>query len=164
MTRLHARRWLVAPLLTLAFALPFIATLVLTAAESAGPKEQKPRPHRIVFQVNSEDPAAMRHAITNSLNAGKHYKDRNEPLSIEIVAYGQGIHMFRADTSPVRDLLQFLRANNPDVAFSVCGNTKAIMERNEGRAVSLLDGTQVVPFGVVRLVELQEAGWSYMRP
>ena len=29
----------------------------------------------------------MRHAITNSLNASKHYKDRNEPLSIEIVAF-----------------------------------------------------------------------------
>jgi intracellular sulfur oxidation DsrE/DsrF family protein len=164
MTRLRARRWLVAPLLTLAFTLPFIATLVLTAAESAGPKEEKPKPHRIVFQVNSEDPMAMRHAITNSLNASKHYKDRNEPLLIEIVAYGQGIHMFRVDTSPVRDLLQFLRANNPDIAFSACGNTKTIMERNEGRAVSLLDGIQVVPFGVVRLVELQEAGWSYMRP
>ena len=154
-------------LLALALALPFAATLVFTDTLSAGPKEQKPRdskPHRIVFQINSEDAAAMRHAITNSLNAAKHYRDKNEPLAIEIVAYGQGIHMFRADTSPVRDLLAFLRQNHPDVAFTVCGNTRTIMERNEGRTLTFLDGTQVVPFGVVRLVELQEAGWSYMRP
>jgi intracellular sulfur oxidation DsrE/DsrF family protein len=46
----------------------------------------------------------------------------------------------------------------------MCGNTKAIMERSEGHPLPLVDGSQVVPFGVVRLVELQEAGWSYMRP
>jgi hypothetical protein len=58
-----------APLFVLALALPFAATLVFTDTLSAGPKEQRPRepkPHRIVFQINSEDAAAMRHAITNS--------------------------------------------------------------------------------------------------
>jgi intracellular sulfur oxidation DsrE/DsrF family protein len=72
--------------------------------------------------------------------------------------------MFRTDTSPVKDLLQFLHTNHPDVRFSVCGNTKMIMERNEGRPLALVDGAQVVPFGVARLVELQEAGWTYLRP
>lgn len=106
----------------------------------------------------------MKHAITNSLNAIKNYRETNEPVAIEIVAYGPGVHMFRTDTSPVRDLLQFLHANNPEVVFSVCGNTKMIMERAEGHPLSLVEGARVVPFGIVRLTELQEAGWSYIRP
>ena len=166
----YRRKLFAIPLLTLALAVPFLATLAATetcSASSKDPKDaivQKTRTHRIVFQVNSDDPTTMKHAITNSLNAIKNYSEKNEPVAIEIVAYGPGVHMFRADTSPVKDLLQFLHVNHPDVVFSMCGNTKMIMEKNEGRPLPLVDGTQVVPFGVARLVELQEAGWTYLRP
>ncbi|MFC0240980.1 DsrE family protein [Rhodopseudomonas telluris] len=149
-------------------------TLVLIDACAASPKESrvqgavqavpKTAVHRVVVQVNSDDPVIMKHAITNSLNLLKAYGDRNEAAAVEIVAYGAGVNMFREDTSPVKDLLRFLHATHPDVVFSACGNTIAIMERNEGHPLSLVDGARSVPFGVVRLVELQEAGWSYLRP
>ena len=164
----YRRRWLVTSLLGLAFAVPFVVTLAaMETCAASVPNDrlvQYPRTHRIVFQVNSDDPVAMKHAITNSLNAMKNYGDKKEPVEIEIVAYGPGVHMFRSDTSPVKDLLQFLRANHPDVRFSVCGNTKMIMESKEGHPLALVDGAEVVPYGVVRLVELQEAGWAYLRP
>jgi intracellular sulfur oxidation DsrE/DsrF family protein len=167
MMTINRRRWLAIAGYGLALAGPFFLTLALTDMCSASPKvtaDVKVRTHRIVFQVNSEDPATMKHAITNSLNAIKSYGEKNEPVAIEIVAYGPGVHMFRTDTSPVKDLLQFLHVNNPDVVFSVCGNTRTIMERAEGRPLSLVEGARVVPFGIVRLAELQEAGWSYIRP
>lgn len=167
MMTINRRRWLALAGYGFALAGPFFLTLALTDMCSASPKvaaDVKVKTHRIVFQVNSEDPATMKHAITNSLNAIKSYGEKNEPVAIEIVAYGPGVHMFRTDTSPVRDLLQLLRTSKPDVIFSVCGNTKVIMERAEGRPLALVDGVQVVPFGIVRLAELQEAGWSYIRP
>ena len=46
---------------------------------------------------------------------------------MEIVAYGPGIAMFRADMSPVRDTLEYMRSNLPEIACTVCGNTKAII-------------------------------------
>src|SRR6185503_9154128 len=137
----------------------------VTAATLAGKEPPaSPRAHRLAIQVNTEDPTAMRHAISNALNAAKAYKDVSEPLEVQIVTYGPGIHMFRADTSPVKDLLPLLRANLPEVAFIVCGNSKVIMEQKEGHTLALVDGAQVVPAGIVRLMELQEAGWSYIRP
>lgn len=166
----YRRTPVVLSLFGLAFAVPFLATLAATETCSASPRApgeqavQNVKTHRIVIQVNSDDPTAMKHAITNSLNALKNYGDKHEPAALEIVAYGPGVHMFRADTSPVKDLLQFLRSSHPDVRFSVCGNTKMIMEKNEGHPLTLVDGAEVVPFGVVRLIELQEAGWSYLRP
>lgn len=72
--------------------------------------------------------------------------------------------MFRTDTSPVKEQLRVLRASKPDITFTVCGNTKMIMERNEGRPMALIAATQVVPFGIARVIELQEVGWSYLRP
>jgi intracellular sulfur oxidation DsrE/DsrF family protein len=120
--------------------------------------------HRIVFQVNADDPVPMKHAVSNSINLVRHYRELNESVIVEIVAYGPGINMFRADTSPVRDILEYMRSNFPEIAFTVCGSTKVIIEQREGHAMPLIEGTRVVPFGIVRLVELQEVGWSYIRP
>jgi intracellular sulfur oxidation DsrE/DsrF family protein len=153
--------WLAMPLFALALVVPFIATLALTGADTAA----KPiKSHRVVFQINTSDPETMRHVIANALNLAQAYGEVDQPSSIEIVAYGPGVHMFRTDTSPVLELLRLLRANVRGVVFTVCGNTRRIMEQNEGHPLSLVDGVQVVPSGVVRLVELQEAGWSYLRP
>jgi intracellular sulfur oxidation DsrE/DsrF family protein len=38
------------------------------------------------------------------------------------------------------------------------------MEKKEGHPLEMLPGTTIVPLGVVRLLELQEQGWSYLRP
>ena len=104
----YRRRWVAASLFGLAFAVPFFAALAAmeTCAASAPHDRiaESAKTHHIAFQVNSDDPVAMKHAITNSLNALKNYREKGEPAAIEIVAYGPGVHMFRADTSPVKDL------------------------------------------------------------
>jgi hypothetical protein len=51
----------------------------------------------------------------------------------------------------------------PVIQFAVCGNTKEGMEK-EGQPITVLSEAVVVPSGVVRLMELQEKGWSYVRP
>lgn len=160
----YRKLWFTLPLLALSLAASFFLTFALTGVESAGSKGTKIKHHRVVFQVNSDDPATMKHAIANSLNATKYYQERNETIDVEIVAYGPGIHMFRADTSPVKDLLNVMRASSPAIKFTVCGNTRQIMELKEGRALPLVEGATVVPSGIVRVIELQEAGWSYARP
>lgn len=48
--------------------------------------------------------------------------------------------------------------------ISACNNTKEGMEKKEGHPISVLSEAVIVPSGVVRLMELQEKGWSYLRP
>jgi intracellular sulfur oxidation DsrE/DsrF family protein len=38
------------------------------------------------------------------------------------------------------------------------------MEKAEGKATSVVSEATIVPSGVVRLMELQEQGWSCVRP
>jgi intracellular sulfur oxidation DsrE/DsrF family protein len=38
------------------------------------------------------------------------------------------------------------------------------IEKKDGKAVVLTPGVGVVPSGVARIVELQEQGYSYVRP
>lgn len=153
--------------LILAFVVPLTVTLALTGSEAANSKPQpKPaivRMHRLVLPINTDDPTTMRALISTSLNLPKYYQERNEAFTIEVVAYNAGVHMLRADTSPVKDMLRVLRAVNPNIRFVVCEATKLGMERQEGHPITLLDNVDLVPSGPGRIIELQEAGWSYIR-
>ena len=91
---------------------------------------------------------------------------KGEQAQIEVVAYGPGLNMFRADKSPVKERITRMKSGAfpSSVAFSACGNTKKGMEKAEGHAVEIIPEATIVPAGVVRLTELQEQGWSYIRP
>jgi intracellular sulfur oxidation DsrE/DsrF family protein len=45
-----------------------------------------------------------------------------------------------------------------------CGNTRENMTRVEAKDIPIISQAKVVNAGVVRLIELQERGWSYLRP
>jgi intracellular sulfur oxidation DsrE/DsrF family protein len=118
--------------------------------------------HRIVLLVDSDDIKVMKHAISYSFNLTRYYNARNEPIAIEIVANGAGITLFRADTSPLQEVLTTLHATAPGIIFSVCDSSKLIAEQNEGHPISIIGNARLVPFGIGRLIDLQEAGWTYV--
>ncbi len=124
----------------------------------------EPKLHRLVLHVDQKDPAVMNLALNNAKNVYEHFRARGEEAAVEIVAYSQGLHMLRDDTSPVKDKIKELRALAKNTTFSACGNTKRGMEKTEGKELKLIPEATVVPAGVVRLMELQEQGWSYVRP
>ncbi|MCA1457090.1 hypothetical protein I6F35_28410 [Bradyrhizobium sp. BRP22] len=152
---------------TLALVVPFTATLLLTDSVSAVSKSPTkpapPRMHRLVLPINSDDPTTMRALISTALNLPRYFQERNEPSTIEVVAYNLGVHMLRTDTSPVKDLLRVVSAVNPNIRFVVCEATKLGMERAEGHPITLIDNVDLVPSGPGRIIELQEDGWSYIR-
>lgn len=144
-----------------ALALP--AFVIAGCSGMAGQQAGK-REHRLVVHVDDNDPAKMNLALNNVSNVYAHYLEKNEPVEVEVVAYGPGLHMFRDDTSPVKKRLEALKQTYDGVVFSACGNTMQGMTRAEGKPVKLAADVQVVPAGVTRIMELQEQGWSYLRP
>ncbi len=94
----------------------------------------------------------------------EYYKSKNEEIDIDITAYGPGLHMLRADTSPVRDRIAAIAQTTPSISFKACGNTQANMAKAEHKPIPLIAQAAVVKSGVVRVMELQEQGWSYVRP
>ena len=144
------------------FALGAVVALgVVPAAHAADKKD-----HRVVFQVDQNDPALMNLVLNNVSNLMEYYHDKGEQVQIEVVAYGPGLNMLREDKSPVKERIARLKGNSfpSSVAFSACGNTKKGMEKAEGHDVPIIPQATVVPAGVVRLTELQEQGWAYIRP
>ena len=133
-----------------------------------GAHAQGTKPHRIAIQVDQNDAAVMNLALNNAQNVMQYYRDRHEDVDIEIVAYGPGLNMLREDTSPVKDRIAQIAnadATFPNkIVFSACNVTKQGMEKREGHPIAIIPQAGIVPSGAVRLTELQEQGWSYLRP
>jgi uncharacterized protein len=144
-----------------------IGTAILLSLMLAAPAlAADTKPHRLLIQVDQNDPDVMNLALNNATNVIEFYRAKNEPVEVDIVTYGPGLNMLRADTSPVQERIKRFKelAFPGKIQFSACNVTKQGMEKREGHAITLVDDATAVPSGVVHLMELQEAGWSYVRP
>jgi uncharacterized protein len=119
--------------------------------------------HKLAIHVDENDPAVMNMALNNAANVRSYYEDKGESATIEIVTYGPGLNMLKAD-SPVKDRISAMSLEDENLAFAACGNTLAAMEKKAGGKVELMSEAVVVTSGVVRLMELQENGYSYVKP
>jgi intracellular sulfur oxidation DsrE/DsrF family protein len=120
--------------------------------------------HRVVIQVTQNDPAVINMALNNAENLVKFYKDKDEEIEIEFVAYGAGLSMMRSDTSPVKERLAAISRNLKNITFTGCGNTLANQSKQENKDITLVPEARLVPAGIARIMELQEQGWTYVRP
>jgi intracellular sulfur oxidation DsrE/DsrF family protein len=143
-----------------------LATVAFVLLAFASGAFAEGKPHRVAIQVDQNDPQVMDQALKNAVNVIEYYRARNEDVDLDIVTYGPGLHMLRADTSPVQDRVKRLKdmVFPGKIQFSACNNTKEGMEKAEGHAISILPDATIVPSGVVHLMELQEQGWGYIRP
>jgi hypothetical protein len=148
--------------------LALVGVLVGAAVLSVpGHAAEKGKEHRIVFQVDQNDPAVMNLVLNNVQNTLDYYNGKGEPAKVEVVAYGPGLNMLREDKSPVKERLSRMAKDGSFPArlqFSACHNTMMGMEKKEGHAIPIVSEAKVVPSGVVRINELEEDGWSYVRP
>jgi len=150
-----------------------MVALFLVALPAAQGKEPAPTPsapdvahkvHRLVLQVNTNEPAMMNLALNNATNVEQYYKTRGEKVEIEVVTFGPGLHMLRDDTSPVKDRIKAIAEKMPSISFKACGNTQENMGKAEDKKIPLIPQATLVKSGVVRVMELQEQGWTYVRP
>lgn len=128
------------------------------------PVAPKGKEHRLVLQVNSNDAAAMNLALNNATNVTEYYKGLGEKVQIEVVTFGPGLHMLREDTSPVKARIEEMALSTPEVSFKACGNTQEKMQKAENKSIPIIKQAEVVKSGVVRVMELQEKGWAYVKP
>ena len=147
-----------------AIAVFLVASIASAQSPSTANSKAASKAHHLILQVNTNDPATMNLALNNAANVEQYYHELNEKVEIEIVAFGPGLHMLREDTSPVKDRIKSLAGTMRAISFRACGNTQENMGRAESKKITLIPQATVVDSGVVRVIELQEQGWSYVRP
>ena len=139
----------------------FAAVLLLPLAFAPASAAEK---HRLALQISDNDPAKMNAVLNVAANVSKYYSDKGEEVEIEIVAFNAGLHMLRADTSPLKPRLKSFKQSMPNVSFKACENTLDAMTRSEAKEPPLVENAERVKAGVVTLIELGEKGWTIVRP
>jgi intracellular sulfur oxidation DsrE/DsrF family protein len=148
---------------------PKMQAAVAPQKKASAPPQVSKRPvaaksHRLILQVNSNEPAMLNLALNYATNVAQYYKELGEDVKIDIVAFGPGLHMLRDDTSPVKARIKTISESTPSIAFEACSNTRENMSKAESKDVPLIAEAKIVKSGVVRIMELQEQGWSYVKP
>ena len=72
--------------------------------------------------------------------------------------------MFISGKSPVEQRISTMSLEMENLSFAACGNTHRKMSEKAGKEIPLIDEANMVPSGVVRLIQLQEEGFAYVRP
>jgi uncharacterized protein len=127
--------------------------LALAMFSSLGNAQQK---QRVIFQVSDADPAKWNLALNNARNVQEDLgKDK---VQIEIVAYGPGLGMLKAE-SKVADRLAGALDNS--IGLLACENT---MTNTKVSRAEMYVGIAYVKAGVTHIMKRQQEGWAYIRP
>jgi intracellular sulfur oxidation DsrE/DsrF family protein len=137
---------------------------VFVAGDAAARSPAAKKQHHLILQVNTNDPAAMNLALNNATNVVQYYGELSEKVKVEVVAFGPGLHMLREDTSPVKARIETMALSEPEVSFKACGNTRDNMHKAESKDIPLIAQARLVKSGVVHIMELEERGWTYVKP
>jgi uncharacterized protein len=128
---------------------------LLAVALPAAAQTTTPTRNRALFQVTDNDPARW-NLILNNLGALKEGVG-SEGAEIELVAYGPGVNMLKAD-SPVKERIAAALKNG--VRINACQNTMRGMKLTPA---DMLADVGYVPSGVVEVMKKQQQGWAYIR-
>lgn len=139
--------------LALVAATTALCTLLLPAARA---QQAAPAAHKAVFQVSDNDPAKWNLALNNVRNVQEDLGA--EATELEIVVYGPGIAMLKADSAVAARVAAALKAGVKVVA---CENT---MRNQKLTYADMLPAIGYVQAGVTELMKKQREGWAYIRP
>ena len=139
--------------------LPLIAGVLLILGPTQSIFAANSIKHKVVIQVSTDDPRIQKIALSNAVNVQKLLGMDN--VIVEIVAYGPGLGML---TTKSKQAIRVKSLALQNITFSACENTMAIIEKKTGKKPALTEGVTKVKAGVARIKELQEQGYSYIRP
>ena len=139
-----------------ALAVAMFALFLVAGVASAQSQQPAGAKSKVVMQVSDGDAAKWNLALNNAKNLQADLGAAN--VDIEIVAYGPGIGMLKADSVVGTRVDEALGAGVKVVA---CENT---MRGQKLTKPDMLTGVGYVSAGVVEIMQKQQQGWAYIRP
>ena len=138
-----------------------IVMVALVQADAAHLKEYA-RKHRIVYQLDDAGLDKAKFVLGNMRNHVAGVGGWQNIEALELVVFGPALKGFAKDgiDPALKQSLEALQMQG--LTFGACGNT---MKNYSITADQLPEKSLILPQGgVVRLMELQEAGYVYIRP
>lgn len=126
--------------------------------QSAEGPEAGSKIHRVVMHLNSGEEKAQKGTLNNIKNL---YEAMGaERVKVELVAHGAGLSLFTKHDTKLAEELARLKTSY-GVEYTACSNTMKAQGLTRADLIDQVDRTMPA---MVRLMELQEQGWAYIKP
>lgn len=114
--------------------------------------------YRAVFHIDMDEIKPFGLALANAANLLRAIPEKH--YDIVMVYNGPAVQLLQAEQcAAFRDEIWNLQQAR--VAFKVCRNA---LNRFNVDPDSLIEGCEIVPAGIVALIELQQDGYAYIKP
>ena len=114
--------------------------------------------YKAVFHVDQNEEPVMNLALTNVLNLLKAVTDQDYDLVV--LFNGPGVKLVSGDcTAANHEFIKDLVARR--VRFQVCQNA---LKRFEIAKENVIEECEIIPAGIVALIDLQKDGFAYIKP
>lgn len=142
-----------------------VSSMPLLAGDTAN------KPVRIVYQCDTPDDKRVDLMINTLNNVVANYQKKLTDYEIDVVALGPCLQYFMKDfkdtgfvempyTKPTQVRLRTLLATSGNINLLACENT---MEKKHVKKDQLIDIVKTTPAGVIRVIEAQADGYSYVK-
>jgi intracellular sulfur oxidation DsrE/DsrF family protein len=114
--------------------------------------------YRAVFHVDLDDAKPLNIALTNVGNLIRAVADKHYDLVVLFNGPAVGLLQVERCASYREEIKRLQQAR---VSFKVCNNA---LKHFNVSPDSLIEGCEIVPAGIVALIELQQDGYAYIKP
>jgi len=117
---------------------------------------------KVLFHLNSGDPAHMKEVLDETESLLNLYKRTHQQARVEVITNGEGLNLLLAGRSPYPKRVSAMLKTYRNLQFAACLNT---LDRfnDQGVKTKLLPGAIVIDSGVAQIVRLQQEGWIYIQ-
>lgn len=117
----------------------------------------------IMLHVNSGDTEHLQMVLDEAENLLKTSSKSGRKITIEILANGQGINLFRSQNANYSKRIVNLASEYNNIQFMACQIALNRQRDLEGFEIELSPKVKVVPSALERALSRQQEGWTYMR-
>jgi intracellular sulfur oxidation DsrE/DsrF family protein len=118
---------------------------------------------KVLVHLTSADVDAGMNTLDNLQQLLDSYARKQQKVLVEVVANGDGIKLLDSKNIGISKRIRELSAQHDNLTFAACKNTINQMRINKGLVVNLIPQVKLIDSGVVKVIERQNEGWTYIR-
>jgi len=118
---------------------------------------------KVLVHLTSDNVDSGLNTLNNLQQLLDHYAQKQQQVIVEVVANGDGIKLLDTKNIAIAKRIRELTALHANLSFAACKNTIDQMRITKGLHIQLIPQVKMIDSGVVKVIERQSQGWTYIR-
>ncbi len=118
---------------------------------------------KVLVHLTSADIDAGLNTLNNLQQILDRYQQKKQKVLIEVIANGDGIKLLQNSNTRIAKRIAALSSQHDNLTFAACKNTIDQLRLTRGIRIDLIPQVKLIDSGVVKVIERQNEGWTYIR-